>query len=218
MASIHDLKKGLDAGFGALEDFELAKREEPMLIKEFSSGYQYQRSKEYNGLALTASKEALEVAMGVNPVDKKKVSADHDEVIAIEDDPLKPAASGKRKAIKNESGSSNGADTSKKRKATIVKAKNGNASTAMIVAGKGKKSKAKKKATTKKKGKKSVNEEGEEETADIITCDLCGANCSDASYFLGVLEEDYCPACYEENKGSNSLNGAVYQRNGETVA
>ena len=220
MASIHDLRKGLDAGYEALEDFEVAKREEPMLIKDFSSGYQYQRNKEYNGLALTASKEELEVAMGVNPVDKKKVATDHTEVIAIEDDPEKFAASGKRKAIENKTGSSDGADTNhsakatKKRKATIVKTENSNSSTAIVVAGNGKQTKAKKKARAKKK----LKFVKEEEDADIITCDLCGANCSDSSYFLGALEEDYCPTCYEENKGSNSLNGAVYQRYGETVA
>ena len=226
LASIHDLKLGLDTGCEALEDFEASKREEPMLIKDFSSGYQFQATKEYNGLALQASKKDLAIAMGFQLPAAENVEGAAEAPLSIEDDPRKPAATNKRKAVKDEPTSNDDSDTkpdakaTKKRKATAkaTKKKPSSTSTAMVVATK-KKPKAK---ATKKKGaakKKAASPAAsDEEEADIITCDNCAADCTDESWFVAFKEEDYCPDCYENDKDSLYLEGAVYQRNGENVA
>jgi hypothetical protein len=69
LASLQDLKLGLDTGCPSLEDFSVVQRsnngDEPtMKIESFSKGYSYSRGG-YNGLALQASKAELAIAQGL---------------------------------------------------------------------------------------------------------------------------------------------------------
>ena len=87
LATLKDLKDGLDAGFESLKKFDFFNREEPLKIKSFSAGYKF------NGKALEASKEEMEVAQGVKKATPKAVGkkAPPTKALTIEDDP-KPAA------------------------------------------------------------------------------------------------------------------------------
>ena len=66
MVSLKDLKDGLESGCPRLEDFPVWSREEPMLIQNFSAGYNG------SGLALKASKKDLAVAQGIVALAKKR--------------------------------------------------------------------------------------------------------------------------------------------------
>lgn len=96
MASLKDLKDGLDAGLASLEEFDFFNCEEPMKIASFSSGYKYSRTG-YNGLALSASKTEIAAAQGLKktstpqPTEKKAPP----EVLVLEDEE-KPKAAGKK--------------------------------------------------------------------------------------------------------------------------
>lgn len=189
MASLKDLKEGLDGGAAALEDFSFCNREEPMKIQSFSAGYQLATG--YNGLALEASKEEMAAAKGFSSKKKAataKAPPTTAKVIEIEDD--------KKPAAKPSSSSSR-----QKRKALETVAAN-------------KKTKKTKKSKPKGKCRKKVEPEREdEELEDVIACDSCGVECTEESWFLATTEEDFCPQCHKE-KG---IEGAVLLRQGNAA-
>eukprot|EP00656_Telonema_subtile_P032886 TRINITY_DN36185_c0_g1_i1.p2 TRINITY_DN36185_c0_g1~~TRINITY_DN36185_c0_g1_i1.p2 ORF type:complete len:113 (-),score=28.23 TRINITY_DN36185_c0_g1_i1:136-474(-) len=69
------------------------------------------------------------------------------------------------------------------------------------------------------------DESGERVQSDIgVACDECGAECFAESYFIEELEMDICPKCKKaatkaaaKGDGDDMYEGAVLQRNGETV-
>eukprot|EP00977_Amphora_coffeiformis_P024329 scaffold15537_cov170-Amphora_coffeaeformis.AAC.6 len=174
LATLQDVKDSLNAGLGSLEEFNFLNREEPLKIMSFSAGYKS------NGKALQASKEEMDVAVGVKKAKPKaaRKKAPPPEVLAIEGDQnpsAKPSSSGKkRKALEDMPSSPNVTDGSKsppkKRETAPRSAKNVNetSSTAIVVADETKK---KKRSKTKKTDK--IESEGEEDDSmeDVIACD-----------------------------------------------
>ncbi|CAB9505460.1 DNA ligase [Seminavis robusta] len=135
LASLHDLKIGLDNGLAALEDFDFCKAEEPMKIQSFSKGYNYQ-SGGYNGLALQASAEELAIAQGLMEPENKNVPALPASANANDSKPeakedAKPAAKKKKAPPKkrqaltdvsaNDGEAKASTDNNKKRKTTRAK-------------------------------------------------------------------------------------------------
>jgi len=153
LINLKQLKEdGIDNGGNRLEQYA----NQPFQIGSFSSGYGK------NGLALSASAVALEVAAG-----KSAPRIDDSDGAVLPELDSKPAAKKKRK----------GAPESKKKAAL---------------------QKAKKKAAPKK-----VEYE--------ISCDGCGTQCSDKSWFVVDDETDWCGSC-KDGKAN-----AVLQVKGVTV-
>lgn len=208
LASLHDLKLGLDSGLPALEDFDVSSRKETMKIESFSSGYNYAHGG-YNGLALAASKADLAIAQGLKP-HPDAAKTDPKKTNAAKAKPKKTSTKKKRKALQDIPIDSESDDNNKK--------KNGKSSSSELVVGnKGKsKTKMKKKKVSKKKRAQTSATivVKEEEQQVIITCDNCGSICTEKSWFLASKAEDYCGACHD---AQGTDDGAVLQRNGLTV-
>jgi hypothetical protein len=106
LASLRDIKEGLDAGLESFEEFEIYKSHnagDKMLIENFSAGYHSRRGG-YNGLALTASKKTMLIAQGLIDPNEKLENDKPMSMLAIEngnEEDKKPAAVIKREAIEN---------------------------------------------------------------------------------------------------------------------
>ena len=107
LASIRDIKEGLDAGLESFEEFDIYKSHhggETMKIESFSAGYHTNRGG-YNGLALTASKKEMLIAQGLlDPTEKIESAKPTSSVLSIENGNKKPAAieNGKENVASNE--------------------------------------------------------------------------------------------------------------------
>lgn len=187
MMGLKEIADGLDNGFACLEDFE---EREPMLIKNFSSGYMGR-----NGLALLASAKDLATAQGVSSKKKRPVSK---KAAAVVEDSKKPAA--KRQPLKE-------ANTNRQvKKRRTSKTAKGKEPKALVVAKPTKKKAAKK--TTRKKAAKTKDEE-----IMKIACDGCGEDCTKLSWFMPKTEEDFCIKCHCKNPRT----GAVPQAQGKMM-
>jgi hypothetical protein len=234
LASIKDLKLGLDTGCQTIEAFEVYNRGEPLMIQSFSKGYGN------NSLALTASKKDLATARGQTPATKKKKPKATAVVGKIEENSKKQASkttavtattkTRKRGALKdvpndmNEDDSKSARTVTKKRKASerVAKKIEEETSTALVVATNStrktraintRKAAANKGGKAKSKMRATEQGDEEEEGVNVITCDLCVTICTDQSWFLSAKEEDFCSQCHAKEK----IEGAVFQRNGQTV-
>lgn len=193
LASLKEIKEGLDAGLASIEEFAFCNREQPMMIQNFSAGFKTRDG--FNGLALEASKEDLEIAHGLKPHPESVKKKAPPPVIMIGDDsdqkpaakPTKSSRSQKRKALEAVPSGPNVSSNKKKAKKT-----RGRVAKVM--------SQAKRKSD-------------EEELEDVITCDICDKECTDESWFVPKTEKDFCPHCYT----AGSIQGAVLQRQGKPV-
>jgi hypothetical protein len=168
LASLQDLKLGLDTGCPSLEDFPVVNSDEPtMKIESFSKGYSYSRGG-HNGLVLEASKVELAIAQGLRPHPNAKL-----DVTNGGNDKKQPAATTKtttkRKALKDQVNGAAAATKTKKKQQPARK---------------------KTKTAAAKKSQQQI------EPLQIITCDDCGQTCTTKSWFVPKNEHDFCPACH----------------------
>lgn len=203
MVSLKDLKDGLESGCPRLEDFPVWSRDEPMLIQNFSAGYNG------SGLALKASKKDLAVAQGIVALAAKK-----------REPPSRPNLKKQPTVDKVESGGTTSQGTThtevlrtlRKRKSTssLTPATAGAAggiakkmlldessSSAVVVMPK-----------SSKRGKKQQFN---------VACDGCGTDCTARSWFYPIMEQDYCDKCHTKQKSKHG-DDAVLQFKGVALS